>query len=168
MADALESIKEVLGVINDASVLIGVSLAALLYSKNQFETAYEKLNDKFLEFLQLQISNPGLGTNTTDRAVISLDHDPKLSATRDLLFDYLCSLLERAFLFLHTGIDQYFPWKAREWKTWENWVLEYAQNENFVDYWGRVSANCCYSERFIDYMNEMLRKTLIDSAPAKC
>lgn len=156
MSNELAQIRETLGAINDASVLIGVVVAVLLFSKRQLESSYEKLNDKFLEFLQLQISHPGLGTNTTDRAFIALTDDPKSLAVRDLIFDFLCSLLERAYLFLGAGIDQYLPWKAREWKHWEKWIIEYGKNENFREFWNRVSGTCCYSESFVRYMNHKM------------
>lgn len=146
----IKTFDDELAFFNNLSVALGVVLAVILYAKNQFVRSYEQLNDRFLDFLHLQLSHPNLGTNTIDR------HPVQSSAAQALIFEYLLSLLERAFFFSNTGIDRYFCWKRREWDTWNKWVDEYLKNPNFVRFWDQVSSQSCYDERFQRYLNKKL------------
>lgn len=151
-------LKDYLDIVNNLIVALGAIVAIVLYAKHQFERSYEQLNDRYLDFLQLQLNYPGLGTNTTDTIEIVFEENSKESAAQDLLFDYLLSILERAFMFLNTGLDRHFPWKSKEWVTWDEWVDEYAKNKNFLHFWSKISENSCYTQRFVDYLNTKLSK----------
>lgn len=56
-------LKECSELFNHLAVSVGVLLAVFFYWKNQFVANYENLNDRFLDFMQLQIAHPGLGTD---------------------------------------------------------------------------------------------------------
>ena len=141
--DFLEATEKIL-------IIGGILFALILYPKSQFENSYERLNDHFLHFLEMQIEHPMLGTNTSDRALVSLT--PEQLARQTLLFDYLSSLLERAFYSLNTGIDSWLPWRSSEWKTWEKWIDVYAQNENYVQFWRTHHEKACYGEKFMKFI----------------
>lgn len=155
--ETLELVKIYLEIANYIFIIFGVLFAVVFYPKSQFEKSYGQLNDHFLRFLELQLEWPGLGTNTFDREIVvfrDLHDDP---ARQELIFDYLLSLLERAFYYLHTGLDQYLPWKWWEWKSWHKWLRVYKGNQNFVKFWKKVRKESCYGAKFVDFMdNELL------------
>lgn len=138
---------------NNLAVSVGILLAVFFYSKNQFISNYENLNDRFLDFMQLQVAHPGLGTDTYDRTPSAL-LQPADVARRQAIFEFLCSVLERAFLYLNYGYDKHLPWKKYEWQAWEKWILVYCQNPNFTDFWRTIRYESCYAEDFVRYMNE--------------
>lgn len=146
-------LKECTDLFNNLAVSVGILLAVFSYSKNQFIANYENLNDRFLDFMQLQVEHPGLGTDTYDREPVALT-DPTEIARRKAIFEFLCSLLERAFLYLNYGYDKILPWKKNEWDAWKKWILVYTRNQNFTEFWKAISDESCYSEEFVSYMNK--------------
>lgn len=137
---------------NDLAVSLGILLAIFFYSRNQFIASYENLNDRFLDFMQLQVSYPALGTDTYDRVAIVLSSDEDM-ARRKAIFEFLCSLLERAYLYLNDGWDRCLPWKKSEWTAWEHWIHVYCQNPNFTAFWRMMRDDSCFSASFVQYMN---------------
>lgn len=159
MAIALCSdLQTCIDLFNDLAVSAGILLAVLFYSKNQLIATYENLNDRFLDFMQLQIAHPALGTDTYDRAPVALTSAPEL-ARRKAIFEFLCSLLERAFLYLNNGYDRHLPWKKAEWNEWEKWILAYCQNPNFIEFWREIHNQSCYSQDFVAYMRKNIPAT---------
>ncbi len=105
--------------------------------------------------MQLQVEHPGLGTDTYDRTPVALTQPAEI-ARRKAIFEFLCSLLERAFLYLNYGCDKRLPWKKYEWKAWENWISVYCHNPNFAEFWRAISEEGCYSKHFVAYMNKQI------------
>lgn len=155
---AWEQLKLYLEILNHVFVILGIVLAIILYAKRQLEHFYEKLNDKYLTFLELQLQHPGLGTNTSDRDLVAYLTGTPESAAQAIIFDYLLSLLERAYLFLGSGIDSWTPWKASEWRSWKGWIQAYKKNPNFVKFWDEIQANACYTEKFVKFLNAELKR----------
>lgn len=153
LCDGLNACTELF---NNLAVSMGILLAVFFYSKNQFVSNYESLNDRFLDFMHLQVEHPGLGTDTYDREPVALKEAVEI-ARRKAIFEYLCSLLERAFLYLGYGYDKHLPWKKYEWEAWDKWILVYCQNPNFTEFWRTIRDQSCYSKDFVTYMN---KKTL--------
>ena len=161
--------------LNYLVVIGGVAVAVWFFPKKaaQEETldrerSYRSLNDQFLRFLELQLANPGLGTNTTDREPVwdqLSDTDRKRQV---LLFDYLASVLERAQYFLCNGPVGTSEWGVEQWKTWEHWLDRYLQNPNFVRFWQHLAAakdEASYGEQFMDLVRAKLNRSA-DSAAA--
>lgn len=153
-----EEFKLYLEIANHIFVILGVLLAIILYAKKQFELSYEKLNDKYLNFLELQLQHPGLGTNTSDHEIALHAPGTPQKAAREIIFDYLLSLFERAYLFLGTGIDRHAPWKSSEWESWKNWIQEYKQNPNFMQYWDEIKDKSSYTEKFVKFFDAELKR----------
>lgn len=131
-------------------VIGGILFALVLYPQSQFESSYERLNDHFMRFLEMQVEYPMLGTNTSDRELKDLT--PEQLARQAIIFDYLSSLLERAFYFLNDGINKWLFWRHREWDTWEEWIEIYSQNQNYVQFWRTHHAQACYGEEFMNFI----------------
>lgn len=151
--EVCDSLQSCTKLFNDLAVSVGILLAVFFYTKNQFIATYENLNDRFLDFMQLQIAHPGLGTDTYDRAVVPLTAAADI-ARRKAIFEFLCSILERAFLYLNNGHDRHLCWKKAEWVEWEKWILAYCQNPNFVQFWRAIRDQSCYSTEFVEYMKK--------------
>jgi hypothetical protein len=141
----LTEIKDLLEVVNYLTVIGGVLWAVVQWPKSQRrreaterEHSYASLNDHFLRFLELQLRTPALGTNATDRQPLWDGLTKQEQDRQRLLFDYLASILERAFYFLRPGADEAPTWEAQEWKTWQHWIERYAANPNFVAFWNQA------------------------------
>jgi hypothetical protein len=143
--------KDCIELFNLVAVSAGVLLGVLFYWKTQFVSNYENLNDRFLDFMQLQIAYPGLGTDTYDHQTVDLT-DAEEIARRRAIFEFLCSLLERAFLYLNFGFDRCLDWKKYEWEPWDKWIGAYCKNPNFVEFWGSIQGRSYYAPDFVAYL----------------
>src|SRR4051812_8679708 len=83
------------------------------------EEIYQRLTDEYADFLQLVLQHP-------DLRIMSRNPDLSLSEEqierRNILFDILVSLFERAFILVYeSSMDRQ---TARLWQSWEDWMRE--------------------------------------------
>lgn len=166
-------VKDWLEIGNHLVVIGGVLWAAFQWPKARDEReaadrqkSYAALNDHFLKFLELQHVAPGLSTSATDRTRVWEALSPSEQARQVVQLEYLSSILERAYDFLVKSPDAKTDWHIQEWKTWEHWIDRYAQNPNFVAFWGRLDEtgdSASYSHDFVSYIKDKIqnaKKTL--------
>jgi hypothetical protein len=90
------------------------------------EELYQRLSDEYSEFLQLVLQHP-------DLRIMSRKTDLALSEEqlerRNILFDILVSLFERAFILVY---ELHMDRKtARLWQSWEDWMREWCRRPDF-------------------------------------
>lgn len=136
-----ESAVKTLEAISYIVTIVGfpVAIFALIYEKQKErklleQQSYLTANDKYIEFLNLCLSNPDL--DIFDISIKEQNEylkEDKKSIDRELIsFSILISIWERAFLFYQTRLTE----KSRqEWLGWESYISDYCKRDNFLIAW---------------------------------
>ena len=94
------------------------------------EEIYQRLADEYSEFLQLVLQHPDL------RLMGRLPHPTSLRDEqldrRNILFDILVSLFERAFILVYE--EHMNRQAARLWQSWEDWMREWCRRSDFREH----------------------------------
>lgn len=91
------------------------------------EEIYQRLADEYSEFLQLVLQHPDLRLMGEPQQAINLS-DEQIER-RNILFDILVSLFERAFILVYeVGMDRQ---AARLWQSWEDWMRAWCRRADF-------------------------------------
>lgn len=128
------------------------------------QRSYAALNDHFLKFLELELRAPGLGTEAGVRDRVWEELSPAQRCQQRTLFDFLCSILERAFYFLNrdkVGEGPRPQWDEQEWADWDHWLSRYAQNENFVAFWCHLEQSGddgSYGPAFVAHVRDAIAR----------
>lgn len=121
--------------------ILGVPVAIYVYLMQRVKDRrvreyelYESLNDKYLEFLQLCLANPDLNIvneyYSLGRKKPSYTSEQKVREL--LIYEYLISLLERAYL---TFYDQHSDQKKKRLSGWIKYMEDWMQMESFRSAW---------------------------------
>ena len=113
--------------------VIGLPLAIMVFlyeqrkeRDNEDEEVFQLLSDNYQDFLKVTLANP-------DLRLFSAEKTPELSEEQDermfIIFSMLISLFERAYLLLYE--DKMTPKKLRRWRSWEDYMREWCQREDF-------------------------------------
>lgn len=159
-------VKDWLEIANYVSVIGGVLWAVIQWPRvreqriaTDREHSYAALNDHFLKFLELQLISPALGTSASDRAPVWDELSPQDRAKQRILFDYLASILERAYYFLNYGSAKQSEWDTKQWNEWADWIRRYAQNPNFTAFWrylDETGEKASYGPEFVSYIRSKI------------
>ena len=113
--------------------VIGLPLAILVFlyeqrkeRDNEDEEVFQLLSDNYQDFLKVTLANP-------DLRLFSPEKTTELSEVQRermfIIFSMLISLFERAYLLLYE--DDMTPKKLRRWRSWEDYMREWCQREDF-------------------------------------
>lgn len=116
-------------------VIVTFCLGIIQYRENskneqreREERAYDEVDDKYLEFLQICMANPSLDIfDIEDKEKHNLSLEDKKKEL--IAFAYLLSVFERAYLSLSEGQDDEF--KNNHWAGWEAYIKHYCCRKNF-------------------------------------
>ena len=169
-------LKDWLEILNYVTVIGGVIWAIMQWPKarkqrieTERERSYTALNDHFLKFLELELQAPGLGTSSTDRTLVWNKLSQQDRAKQRTLFDYLSSILERAYYFLYKGKEwenvsdkkKKVSEEWQEWQQWEHWLDRYALNPNFIAFWDHLDDmqdEASYDSEFVAFIKDKINK----------
>ncbi len=91
------------------------------------EEIYQKLSDEYADFLKLVLENSDLRLRSLTKPKLSDEQEER----KMVLFDLLVSLFERAYILAYEPkMDKQ---KERRWKSWEDYMVEWCQREDFRD-----------------------------------
>jgi hypothetical protein len=91
------------------------------------EELYQRLADEYSDFLQLVLQHPDLRLMGEPRP--STVFSEEQVERRNILFDILVSLFERAFILVYEAkMDRQ---TARLWQSWEDWMREWCRRRDF-------------------------------------
>lgn len=116
--------------------IIGLPVAMLIFiveqRKERFkeeEEIYQRLADEYSEFLQLVLQNADLRILSKAGDLVFTEEQVE---RRNILFDILCSLFERAFILVYEeSMDRK---TARLWQSWEDWMREWCRRRDFREH----------------------------------
>lgn len=90
------------------------------------EETYLHLSDEYVDFLKLALENADLRL-LDPGATIGLDDEQKVR--KFALLGILISLFERAYILTYR--ENMRGGELRRWRSWEDWMLEWCQREDF-------------------------------------
>jgi hypothetical protein len=156
------------GLVALTSVILLVP-SAILFIVNQEaqrhlarEENHKYLIEQYRNFLQLCLSYAKL---SLEGGVPRMDVSEEERLQRDILFDILTSIFERAFL---TYRDSWRSHRKRQWKGWDDYIGLYAARPDYLEWWRRsvfkdnaaryfVLGASQYDERFERFMFDKIR-----------
>jgi len=94
------------------------------------EEIYQRLADEYSEFLQLVLQHPDLRLMGSPSPATTLT-DEQIER-RNILFDILVSLFERAFILVYE--EHMNRQAARLWQSWEDWMREWCRRGDFREH----------------------------------
>ncbi|MCU0791486.1 MAG: hypothetical protein MUE42_01225 [Opitutaceae bacterium] len=95
--------------------------------KNEEEEVYVRLTDQYAEFLGVVLKNADL--QLTTRTTPSAPLTPEQEERRQVLFDILVSLFERAYILVYE--DDMDKDEARLWASWHDYMCEWCRRPDF-------------------------------------
>ncbi len=141
-----------------AVTVIGLPLAIFVFlfdqqkeRENEEEEVYQLLSDNYQDFLKVALEHP-------DLRLFSKGPSTSLTAEQQerqlIIFTMLMSLFERAYLLLYE--DKMSPKQMRRWNSWEDYMLQWCNNDDFRSYLPRLLQG--EDPRFVQYVEKLARK----------
>lgn len=136
--------------------VIGLPLAIVVYlleqrkeRENDEEEVYQLLSDNYQDFLKVVLDN-------VDLKLFSIHHTEDLTPEQRekmfIIFSMLVSLFERAYLLLYeAGMSSK---QERRWRTWEDYMREWAQRADFREMLPELLDN--EDPEFVTYLKAMV------------
>lgn len=95
--------------------------------QNEEEELYQALSDEYAEFSKLLLENADLGLMT--QPIVYRQHTPEQLERRNILFDILVSLFERAYILVYeTRMSEQ---TARLWGSWHDYIRFWCARDDF-------------------------------------
>lgn len=95
--------------------------------QNEDEEIYQRLSDEYAEFSKLMLENADLRLTTEKPGTVQLTEEQV--ERRNILFDYLISLFERAYLLVYE--EDMNHQSKRMWASWEDYIRFWCSREDF-------------------------------------
>lgn len=89
---------------------------------------YQRLSDEYANFSKLLLDNADLGL-LTRKPTTAKQLTPEQLERRNILFDILISLFERAYILVYD--EKMSEQTARLWASWDDYVHSWCQREDF-------------------------------------
>lgn len=107
-----------------------LALCVFLYEQrrerqNEEEEIYQRLSDEYAEFSKLLLENADLRLTSAE----SLNLTPEQAERRNILFDILISLFERAYILVYE--EKMSEQTKRLWASWEDYIKFWCRREDF-------------------------------------
>lgn len=122
-------------------------------AETTFFQLYDELASRYLEFLALCADQPmaHANLNQEDRAELPAD----LAARRAILYEYLFSIMERAFVYKARSPTLY----EKSWPEWDGYLRAYLRRPTFrrqVEAWLAEEGGLGMNAEFEGYVRELL------------
>ena len=100
-----------------------------LERQNEDEELYQRLSDEYAEFSKLMLENADLQllSQGSQQKVLNSEQEER----KQILFDYLISLFERAFILVYE--ENMRPQTKRLWASWEDYIRFWCRRKDFRD-----------------------------------
>lgn len=95
--------------------------------QNEEEELYQRLSDEYAEFSKLLLENADLGLMT--HPIVYRQMTPEQLERRNILFDILISLLERAYILVFE--EKMSEQTARLWASWDDYIRFWCARDDF-------------------------------------
>jgi len=95
--------------------------------QNEDEELYQRLSDEYAEFSKLLLENADLGLMT--QPIVYRQHTPEQLERRNILFDILISLFERAYILVFE--ERMSEQTARLWASWDDYIHFWCARDDF-------------------------------------
>ncbi len=116
--------------------VVGLPFAILVFMweqklerQNEDEEIYQRLSDEYAEFSKLMLDNADL--QLLSQGAQSKALTPEQEERKQILFDYLISLFERAFILVYE--EDMRPQTKRLWASWEDYIRFWCRRKDFRD-----------------------------------
>ncbi len=128
------TIMELLEGLSYVVTIVGLPFAIWVFLKeqkkervNDDEELYLQLSDEYSKFLRLVLENADLRLMT--QAEPSTAFNPEQIERRDILFEILISIFERAYILVYE--EEMDRQTARLWQTWEDYMRYWCRRSDF-------------------------------------
>lgn len=163
MIDA-QTLKTYLEIISSVISIVGIPVAIWIFYKNkekekrdrEYQT-YNALDDKYIDFLNLCITNSELDIYNDQKLLLTNEQEHK----RLVMFEILISIFERAFLMYR---DQGSKIKKEQWQGWLKYINEWYEVENFKKAWSSIGDQ--WDSGFVSFMNNTLKGNTDNPEPS--
>lgn len=95
--------------------------------QNEDEELYQRLSDEYAEFCQLLLTNADLRLMTQSMPPRQMNEEQ--AERRNVLFDILISLLERAYILVYE--EKMNEQTARLWASWDDYIRFWCRRDDF-------------------------------------
>lgn len=144
--------------------VVGLPLAILTFvleqrkeRENEDEKVYQLLADNYTDFLKLVMANPDLQLRSQ---CIAPPMTPEQEERKQVLFEILISLFERAYLLAHE--PEMRGKQLRRWLSWEDYMREWCSREDFRDILPKLLVG--EDPDFVRYINNIAKLATYSSA----
>ena len=96
--------------------------------QNEDDEVYQKLSDEYAEFSKLLLENSDLRLMST---YVAGQLNDEQTERKRIMFDYLISLFERAFILLYE--EKMNARTRRQWSSWEDYIHFWFKRPDFCD-----------------------------------
>ena len=148
---------DILELITKCITIVGVPVAILTYFYNRRKdrqqresSAYDELDDKYSDFLKLCLEYSDLKISSCDPAITFTSDQLE---QRELLFEILISLFERAYL-QYKRLSKKI--KKKQFEGWDEYMRSWLDNINFRTYWDKAKSQ--YDLDFQAYIQSLTFK----------
>lgn len=151
-------LRNALEILAFLAVILGVPIALYqFYREKKRERldreygTYNALDDKYIEYVILCLNNPDLDVfdfPKTDRKELSKEQERR----ELMLFTFLVSLLERAFLMYS---DQSTEIRRKQWTGWDDYLRGWFLRDNFRKAWVNIAPQ--FDTGFVAYGSKILK-----------
>lgn len=153
-------LKDYLEILSLLATTLGVPIAIYIFFKEKQKErrdreygTYNALDDKYLDFLNLCLSNVDLGIYEMSNK--ELTEEQKIRA--NIIFEIHVSLIERAFLMYQGHSDKI---KKNQWSGWNTYIEDWMEYERFRESW-KTTLSSQYDTEFLTYMNQLYQKKVM-------
>jgi len=125
--------------------------------QNEEEEIYQQLTDEYADFLKLVLNHSDLRLFQKHGEEAELDSEQ--SERKNILFDILTSLFERAYILVYE--EKMDRQTKRLWGTWDDYIRWWCKRKDFR----AALPELLHGEDpdFVDYMNRILKESVKNS-----
>lgn len=144
----MADLKDYLEMLQYIAVVIGIPIALYQYRKDKEYEAYNALDEKFIEYLNLCLNNIDLDIfDVSNKELKKLNHDQQKNEI--IIFTILFSIFERSYT-MYYGKRRKI--KKQQWEGWKQYIIEFSKRQNFIAAW-KISGET-FHEKFQEFMNK--------------
>ena len=120
--------------------------------KAEEEKLFDELDDGYIAFMNLAVSNPDLDLFATPRSG-DIDYSSEQLNREEAVFGALISLFERCYLMFR---DQSNELRESQWNGWETFMRSYACRQSFVRVWRLIGHQ--FDSNFVKFLDGLIRE----------
>lgn len=156
----MNEIKNLIEIISLIATSLGVPIAIYLFFNEKRKErldreygTYNALDDKYLDFLNLCLSNTDLGIYEMSDKELTEEQQVRVN----IIFEIFICLCERAFL-MYQGHNNKI--RNSQWSGWNSYIEDWMEYKRFRIAWENYLSSQ-YDTAFLEYMNKIYQEKAV-------